>query len=247
MATTTRGRVRVETSPKRVRAYKDGKAVVDSREPLLVWESPHYPTYYFRAADVDTSLLVATDEVKRSPSRGDATVHDIATGTSTVEGAALHYADPELPELENTYTFTWDALDAWFEEDEQVYVHARSPYTRIDVLQSSRHIEVFIDDTKVADSHAPRLLFETGLPTRYYLPKTDVRMDLLTPTDLNTACPYKGTASYYTVDLGDATHENVVWWYPAPLQESQDIAGMVAFYNEKVKIVVDGVPERTVD
>ena len=242
--TTTKGRVRVETSPKRVRAYMGGVPVVDSRAPLLVWESPYYPTYYFKAADVDTSLLRATGEVRRSPSRGDSSIHDIVTAKATADAAAFHYSNPEIEELNDAYSFTWDALDAWFEEDEQVYVHTRSPYVRIDILQSSRHVEVFIDDVKIADSHAPKLLFETGLRTRYYLTKTDVRMDLLTPTDLNTACPYKGTASYYNVTVGDTTHENVVWWYPSPLQESQDIAGMVAFYNEKVDIVIDGEPER---
>ncbi len=243
--TTTRGRVRVETSPKRVRNYVGGHVVADSRQPLLVWESPYYPTYYFPAADVDTSRLVATDEVRRSPSRGDAAVLDIVTERASVPAAAFHHAEPEIEELRDTYSFDWDSLDAWFEEDEQVYVHARSPYTRIDVLPSSRHVEVFIDDVKVADSQRPTLLFETGLQTRYYLPKTDVRMDLLTPTDLETACPYKGTASYYDVTIEDSTHENVVWWYPAPLEESMRIAGLVAFYNEKVHIVVDGEPEST--
>lgn len=244
MSTATRGRVRVETSPKRVRAFLGGLPVVDSTAPLLVWESPYYPTYYFQAADVDTSLLADTGEVRRSPSRGEATIHDIVTARATAEGGAFHHADAEIDELHDTYSFTWDALDSWFEEEEQVYVHARSPYTRIDILQSSRHVEVYIDDVKVADTHQPRLLFETGLQTRYYMPKTDVRMDLLAATELTTACPYKGTASYYTVTTDDAAHENVVWWYPAPLAESQDIAGMVSFYNEKVDIVVDGEPEQ---
>lgn len=243
MTTTTRGRVRVEKSPKRVRAYLGGKVIVDSYAPLLVWESPYYPTYYFPGDDVDRSALSATDETRRSPSRGDAVVHDIVTDSATAPGAAFHYADPEIDELRDTYSFTWDALDAWFEEDEQVYVHTRDPYTRIDVLQSSRHVEVFVGDVKVADSTKPRLLFETGLRTRYYLPKTDVRMDLLSPTELKTHCPYKGTASYYSVTVGDETHENIVWWYPTPLPESQGVAGMVAFYNEKVKIVVDGEAE----
>ena len=68
-------------------------------------------------------------------------------------------------------------------------------------------------------------------------------MDLLTPTDLATECPYKGVASYYDVTVGAQTHENLVWWYPFPVPESQKIAGYVCFYNEKVDIVVDGEPQ----
>ena len=131
-------------------------------------------------------------------------------------------------------------MDDWFEEDEQVFVHARDPFTRIDILQSSRHVEVFVGGVKVADSVRPRILFETGLPARFYLPKTDVRMDLLERSDLHTECPYKGTASYYSVHTGEETVENIVWWYPAPVKESAEIAGMVSFYNEKVDIKIDG-------
>ncbi len=128
----------------------------------------------------------------------------------------------------------------WFEEDVEVFFHARDPHTRIDILQSSRHIEVMIDGVKVADSHQPRLLFETGLPVRYYLPKTDVRLDLLVPSDTHTACPYKGTAEYWHVRKDDGLAEDIVWSYPTPVPESMQIAGYLSFYNEKVDIRVDG-------
>ena len=105
---------------------------------------------------------------------------------------------------------------------------------------SSRRVEVYVDGTKVADSTSGRFLYETGLPTRYYLPKTDVRQDLLVESDLHTDCPYKGTASYYHVDVDGDRHENIVWWYPSPVEESSRIAGYVSFYNEKVDIVLDG-------
>ena len=239
-----RGRVRVENGLKRVRVFSGGELIADSRNVKLVWEKPWYPTYYFPAEDVRTDHLVATGETKRSPSRGNAELYDVKTTRGTAELAALHYAGSPIETINGHYAFAWDAMDEWFEEDEQVFVHARDPFTRIDILQSSRHIEVFVGGEKVADSVQPRILFETGLPARYYLPKTDVRMDLLEATDLKTACPYKGTASYYSVTSGDTTAENVVWWYPAPAKESADIAGMVSFYNEKVNIVVDGIPER---
>ena len=139
--------------------------------------------------------------------------------------------------------FDWASMDAWFEEDEEVFVHARDPYTRVDVLASSRRIEVVIDGVTVAESDHARLLFETGLPVRYYLPKTDVRMDLLTPTATESHCPYKGTAQYWSVTVNGATHDDVVWGYKTPLPESNGIGGLVSFYNEKVDILVDGVPE----
>ncbi len=134
-------------------------------------------------------------------------------------------------------------MDAWFEEDEEVFVHARDPYTRVDALPSSRHIEVKIDGVTVADSTKPTLLFETGLPTRYYLPLTEVRMDLLRDSGTTTQCPYKGEANYYSVELDGELVEDIVWYYKYPVEESSRIAGMVSFYNEKVDIYVDGEPE----
>ena len=130
-------------------------------------------------------------------------------------------------------------MDHWFEEDEEVYVHPRDPYTRIDILSSSRRVRVEIDGVTIADSSNSSLLFETGLPVRYYLPKTDVRFDLLTATDTATACPYKGTARYWSVAVNGNTHEDILWGYNSPLPESQKIAGLVAFYNEKVDIYLD--------
>jgi uncharacterized protein (DUF427 family) len=132
-------------------------------------------------------------------------------------------------------------MDHWFEEDEEVYVHARDPYTRIDILPSSRRVRVEVDGVTVADSTNASFLFETSLPTRYYVPKTDVRMDLLSPTGHATACPYKGTARYWSVTVNETAQENIVWGYDIPLPESQKIAGLVAFYNEKTDIYVDEV------
>ncbi len=135
----------------------------------------------------------------------------------------------------------WGEMDAWFEEDEEVFVHAKDPYKRIDILRSSRHVRVEVDGVTIADSRRPTLLFETGLPVRYYLPKTDVRMDLLVPTDTETRCPYKGTASYYAVEVDGRRHDDLVWWYPTTVHESARIAGLVCFYNEKVDLYVDEV------
>jgi uncharacterized protein (DUF427 family) len=240
MTSHERGRVRVEDGPKRVRVLFGGELIADTTHVKLVWEKPYYPTYYLPAQDVRTDVLVPTGETDHSPSRGDAAIHDVKVGDRRAGGAALRYDEPRIPELADTIRLEWAAMDAWFEEDEQVHVHPRDPYKRVDILQSSRHVRVEIDGVTVADSHQPRMLFETSLPTRYYLPKTDVRLDLMTPTDHRTRCPYKGTAEYYDVKVGDKTYDNYVWWYRHPTMESAAIAGYVCFYNERVDIFVDG-------
>jgi uncharacterized protein (DUF427 family) len=232
-----RGRVRIEPSRKQVRVMLGGEIVADTTSPLLVWEVPYYPTYYFPEADVKTDYLVETGETRKSPSRGEATQFTVKVNGS--EGVAYTFKEPKIEQLEGYYAFVWKTMDHWFEEDEEVWVHARDPYTRIDILPSSRRIRVEIEGETVADTTHASFLYETGLPTRYYVPKTDVRMDLLTPTDTQTACPYKGTARYWSLTVGGETHEDIVWSYDFPLPESQKIAGLMAFYNEKVDIHVD--------
>jgi uncharacterized protein (DUF427 family) len=130
-------------------------------------------------------------------------------------------------------------MDAWYEEDEPVYVHPRDPHTRVDILASSRHVRVELAGVTVADSPRPRLLFETGLPTRYYLPRTDVRMDLLEHSQTVTRCPYKGQTEHFAARI-DGQLRDVAWSYPTPLPESQKIAGLIAFYDERVDTFLDG-------
>jgi uncharacterized protein (DUF427 family) len=134
-------------------------------------------------------------------------------------------------------------MDAWFEEDEEVFTHARDPYTRVDILASSRHVRVEVGGLTIAETTQPTLLFETGLPTRYYVPKPHVRMDLLTPTETATHCPYKGQAAYWSVRIGDELVPDIAWSYPTPLPESQKIAGLVCFYPDKVDLYVDGIKQ----
>lgn len=241
MATDSRGLVRVEPGAKRVRAYVAGQPIADTFHPVLVWEIPYYPAYYFPVADVRTELLSKSGRVEPSPSRGTATYFDLGVGERVVHDAAWMYEDSPIETLRQLVRLDWAAMDAWFEEDEEIYVHPRSPYARIDILASSRHVQVSLAGTVVADSTRPRLLFETGLPTRYYLPFTDLRMDLLRPSSTLTQCPYKGTASYWSVEVNGEVFEDTVWTYKTPLPESQKIIGMAAFYNERVDLVVDGV------
>jgi uncharacterized protein (DUF427 family) len=237
----TRGRVRIESGEKRVRAYLGAEVVVDTTRPVLVWEVPYYPAYYFAAADVRTELLEFDGGVAHSQSRGEGRTFTVRAGVKEARGAALRYEDSPIAELRDLIRLDWDAMDAWFEEDEEVFTHPRDPYTRVDILPSSRHVRVEVDGVTAAESASPRLLFETGLPVRYYLPKTHVRMDMLTPTDSESHCPYKGRAEWWSVRVGDSLHEDLAWSYRTPLPESQKIAGLVAFYNEKVDLYVDGV------
>jgi uncharacterized protein (DUF427 family) len=151
--------------------------------------------------------------------------------------------DSPTAELRDLIRLEGDAMDAWSEEDEEVFTHPRNPYTRIDILASSRHVRVEVDGLTIAESASPRLLFESGLPVRYYLPKTHVRIDLLVSSDTVTQCPYKGQAERWSVRTKDI-RKDLAWSYPAPLPESQRIAGLITFYNEKVDLYVDGARQQ---
>lgn len=232
-----RGRVRIEPSTRQVRVMLGGEIVANTTRSLLVWEVPYYPTYYFPESDVRTDLLVDTGETHRSPSRGEAAQYTVKVNGA--EGAAYSFKEPKIEELAGYYAFIWKTMDHWFEEDEEVFVHPRDPYTRIDVLPSSRRVRIEIDGVTVADTTHASFLYETGLPPRQYIPKIDVRMDLMTPTDTTTECPYKGTARYWSATVNGKTYEDVLWGYDAPLPESQKITGLVCFYNEKVDVYID--------
>jgi len=234
------GRVRVERSAKRVRTYLGGELVADTVRPLLVWEVPYFPTYYLPAEDV-RAKLVPTGATERSPHRGEAEVLDVVTGSATAPRAARRYPDSPLVELREAVRLDWGAMDEWLEEDEPVYTHPRDPYSRVDILSSSRHVRVELDGVVLAESHRPTILFETGLPPRYYLPMPDVRRELLRQSERTTQCPYKGTAGYFSVLVNGTLHEDLVWIYRNPVPESQKIAGLVCFYNERVDLSVDGV------
>ncbi len=232
-----RGRVRIEESHKRVRVMLGGEVVADTTNPLLVWEKPYYPTYYFPESDVRTDVMVDTGETRRSPSRGDAA--QLLVKVNGSEGTAYTFREPKIEELAGHYAFVWSTMDHWFEEDEEVFVHARDPFTRIDILPSSRRVRIEIDGVTVADTTNAFFLFETGLPVRYYMPKTDVRMEIMMPADTRTHCPYKGTARYWTAQVDGETYEDILWGYDSPLPESQKVLGQVSFYNEKVDVYVD--------
>jgi len=237
---TERGAVHTAPSRKRVRILFGGEVIVDSDDALYVWEAPYYPQYYLPIGDVADGVLQPSPKTTHSPSRGDATSFHVHVGEHEATDAAWTYPDSPIEELRGRVRFDFDAMDAWFEEDEEIFVHPRSPNTRIQILPSSRHVTVMVDDIVVADTQRPTFLHETGLIRRTYFSKLDVRMDLLTPTDTTSRCPYKGIARYWTLDTPSGQQVDLAWSYPSPFRESAPIAGLVAFYDERVDMTVDG-------
>jgi uncharacterized protein (DUF427 family) len=230
----------VEPVPRWVRAQLGGQTVVDSTRALYVWEWPYYPQFYIPLGDVQPGLLIPEGYSQHSP-RGRVEVHSVRAGDGDRKRAARVLVDSPVADLSGTVRFEWAALDAWFEEDEQIFVHPRNPYVRVDALQSTRHVVVELDDVVLAESSSPVLVFETGLPTRYYLHRTQINFEHLIPTDTVTACPYKGTTSgYWSIRIGETVHPDLAWAYDFPTRQLLPIAGMIAFYNEKVDISVDG-------
>ena len=217
----------VEPSPRRVRVRLGGTVVADSsRAQLLIQYGPGgLPTYYLPREDVRPGVLVDEDDGRWS----------VVAGGRRAEAAAWTSAD--RPELAGHVTFSWTDLD-WFEEDEQVFAHARDPHHRVDTLRSSRRVEVYVKGERVANSVRPLVLYETSLPARYYLPATDVRTDLLTASETISYCPYKGWARY----LSHPEVADVAWSYPDPIPENPKIRDLICFYNERVDLVVDGSP-----
>jgi uncharacterized protein (DUF427 family) len=230
----------VEPVPRRVRAMLGGRVVLDTTHALYVWEWPNYPQFYIPWADVAPDVLVDEEHPERLR-RGTARRHALRVGEVRRPGAAHVYGEDAVIGLDGYVRFEWDALDAWFEEDEEVFVHPRNPYTRVDALRSTRHLRVALEGVTLAESRSPVLLFETGLPTRYYLNRTEVDFSLLVPSPTETACPYKGrTSAYWSVRIGQSVHEDLAWSYDFPTAGLRAIAGLVAFYNEKVDVFVDG-------
>ena len=230
-----------EPVQRRVRVMFGGVTIADSKKVMLLLENRRLAIYYFPASDVRLDLFVPTNFKSPHPGKGEATFYSTKVGDRIAEKAAWRYLQPERPEFKDYVAFYWDKMDAWFEEDDEVFVHPRDPYHRVDVLNSSRHVKVVVGGEVVAETTRPRLLFETGLPTRYYIPKLDVRLDLLTPTTTSTRCPYKGKASYWTVNVSGKEFTDIVWSYPAPIPECPKIENLLCFYDEKVDAVyVDG-------
>lgn len=193
-----------------IRGKRGAETIVDTRRARLVWQTGHKVPVYAFPRE-DVSAAVAAE--------------------------ASGFDDPDL---DGYVTLAWEAADHWYEEDEEVFIHPRDPFHRVDALKSSRHVRVERDGQVLAESDAPILVFETGLPTRYYLPEPDVESSRLADSDLETGCPYKGYASYRDVIVDGRRHPNLFWSYRHPFAEVSEIAGYLAPYGERVDLTVDG-------
>jgi uncharacterized protein (DUF427 family) len=235
----------VEPTPKRIRAQVAGETIADSRKALILSESGLQPVYYFPREDVRRELFEPTERHTKCPIKGEASYYSIRVGDREVRNGAWYYPDPieGAEPIADMIAFYWDRIDRWLEEDEEIHVHPRDPYHRIDVLDSSRHVRISLDGELLAESTRPTALFESNLPPRWYLPREDVVAEL-EPTDTVTRCGYKGQASYYAVRLGSGeTVRDLVWTYEDPLEESVRIKDLLCFFNERVDIELDGEPE----
>jgi uncharacterized protein (DUF427 family) len=237
-----RGVIYFEDSPRRIRARFGGETIVDSRHVKLLHEQGHLPIYYFPAEDVRMDLLEATGHSSRCPFKGQARYWSVRVGDRVAENAVWNYPEPleDAPPLAGYLAFYWNKMDEWLEEDEPAIVHARDPYHRVDVLDTSRHIRVSVNGETVAETTRAKVLFETGLPPRWYIPAEDVRADVLVDSGKRTGCAYKGYAAYKSVRAGGDIEEDLAWFYAEPQREVAPIKDMLAFFNERADIEVDG-------
>ena len=228
----------LERTPRRVRVFLHGEPVADSDDVLLLHPPGRTPTYLFPREHVRTELFQPADRRQSDPGMGERTYWDVHSGDHRRVNAAYSWQQPpDNAAIAGLIAFDWDSFSV-FEEDQEVFVHPRDPYTRIDVLPSSRRVRVTVGDTLVADSTRPRMLLESGLPARWYLPREDVRSALLEPSRTTTRCPYKGVAQYWSLRLPDRYEPDLVWSYPEPLAEAGPVAGLLCFPQDRVRLEV---------
>jgi len=247
------GTLRHEPLEKRIRAVTGEQPVVDTTRAALVWEPGRVvPQYAVPAEDIAGELAAAPDAVAPVPDEvprlGERPILDprVPFAVHTADGEAVTVRAPGGREaagfrpldadLDGYVILDFEAFDAWYEEDERNVGHPRDPFHRIEIVHSSRRVRIEAAGEVVAESAKPYVLFETHLPARFYLRAEDVRTDLLTASATRTWCAYKGEASYWA--LGDAG--DVAWTYRAPLREAAEVTDRIAFFNERVDMVVDG-------
>lgn len=255
------GELRYEPTAKRIRAVVGDETVVDSTRAVLLWEPRRVvPSYAVPVDDVRGELVPAgaagandVDQLGvRVPALSERPVLDprVPFAAHTAEGDVVDVRAagqvrpgagfrPSDADLAGYVVLDFGAFDAWYEEDEHNLAHPRDPFHRIDVLASSREVTLELDGQVLAQSSRPVLLFETMLPTRYYLPREDVRAELI-PSDTRTYCAYKGQASYWSIPVGDDLVADLAWTYQYPLHDALKVGGLVAFFDERVDVLVDG-------
>jgi uncharacterized protein (DUF427 family) len=239
------GALYLEPTAKRIRAELGGVVVAESSSAFLLHESGHQPVYYFPPDDVRTDLLEPSPRRSSVPTKGDATYFTVRADDAVVHNGAWTYADPPAgapPALRGLIAFYFNRMTRWLEESQEIHTHPRDPYTRVDVLETDRHVRISLGGALLAETHRALAVFETSLPTRWYLPIEDVHA-ALTPTDTLTRCPYKGEAGYYSVAVPESEDgRDLVWYYTDPCDEVRRVKDLVCFFNEKVDIELDGEP-----
>ena len=240
------GALYLEPTAKRIRAELGDTVIADSIGALLLHESGHQPVYYFPASDVRLDLLEPSPRRLTAPTKGEATFFTVRARDDVIHNGAWTYRDPppEAPAaLRGLIAFYFNRMSRWLEESHEIHTHPRDPYARIDVLQTDRHIRISLGGALLAETDRALAVFETSLPPRWYLPIEDVRARL-TPTDTVTRCPYKGEASYYSVEVPEGEDgRDLVWYYTDPYDEVRRVKDLVCFFSEKVDIELDGVAQ----
>ncbi len=225
-----------------IRAYIGDTLVASSRNAVLYRESPYRLFYAFPREAFAEDTLLDSDRVERSGYRGEQRFSHLVAGSIRKEDAAYEFTEVknDRPDLRGFVIIEWDAVDRWMEEEETLIGHPRDPYTRIDIRQSAREIRAEIDGIVVAETSRPLALTETGLPVRYYVPREDVKWDVLVPSETKTVCTYKGVASYWSVKVGDRHYPDLIWGYPEPFQDATGVKDAFGYYHEKMTVTVDG-------
>jgi uncharacterized protein (DUF427 family) len=231
-----------EALPYRVRALFEQEAVVDSRAVRLLHETGRLPLFYFPDADVRRDLLEPSGRETDEARKGRTRWYSLRVGERVAPDAAWRIERPveSASFLAGHVALVWRALDEWFVEDDQVFGHPRDPYSRIDVYKSSRHVRVLRDGELLAETRRAKMLVETALPVRWYIPPEDVRTDLLVPSSTRTRCAYKGSATHWSVRVGNRVVEDLVWSYPSPQLDAEPVRDLLAFYDERVDVELDG-------
>ncbi|QGK71711.1 DUF427 domain-containing protein [Allosaccharopolyspora coralli] len=229
-----------EDHPRRIRAVLDGETVLDSTDAKVLHESNLPPQLYVPRQDVRTELLEPTETRTHCPFKGDATYESVRAGERLAEDAVWRYPTPvaDAEWLDGYVAVYWSAMDAWFDEDEKVRA-LRDPYHRVDAVRTSRRVRVEAGPVEVADTRQAVVVSETGLPNRYYVPRSDVRTELLTPSETRTFCPYKGEAVYYSVTTDGVELTDAAWEYPYPDPSVGALADHLCFLADDLHTHID--------
>lgn len=226
-----------EEHPRRIRALFGGRTVLDTVRGRLLHETGILPVLYAPLEDLDASALEATDHSTHCPFKGDASYRSVRVGGRVAENAVWTYPEPTdaAPWLSGYAALYFERMDAWLEEDEPVEAHLRDPYHRVDARPSSRAVEVTAGDDVLVSTEDAVLVFETGLPTRAYVPREAVRGEL-ERSATTSHCPYKGQATYWSVRLGDRLLEDAAWGYEEPLDGASALRGLVSFDHDELEV-----------